>query len=125
MMKPLELLQWERRRKLQVREAFRAGMAAFSTSAGDPVAFYRACADYLIPAQRRLIDQDLRLATLIASRVPAAQALRSMFSCTSRSRATWATETPRSRTSFTASSLNSRANRLRCPITHLRFHHDT
>ncbi len=74
MMKPLEILQWERRRKLQVREAFRAGMTAFSTSAGDPVAFYRACASYLIPAQRRLIDQDLRLANLIESRVPASQA---------------------------------------------------
>jgi hypothetical protein len=73
MMKPLELLQWERRRKLQVREAFRAGMTAFGTSAGDPVAFYRACASYLIPAQRRLIDQDMRLANLIESRVPASQ----------------------------------------------------
>ncbi|MBL8200708.1 MAG: hypothetical protein JNK40_07035 [Chromatiales bacterium] len=73
MMKPLEILQWERRRKLQVREAFRAGMAAFGTSQADPVAFYRACADYLAPAQRRLIDQDMRLANLIESRVPAAQ----------------------------------------------------
>jgi hypothetical protein len=72
--KPLEVLQWERRRKLQVREAFRAGMAAYSNSANDPVPFYRACADYLVPAQRRLIDQDLRLASLIGSRVPAAQA---------------------------------------------------
>lgn len=74
MMKPLEILQWERRRKLQVREAFRAGMDAFGASQADPVAFYRACADYLIPAQRRLIDQDMRLANLIASRVPASQA---------------------------------------------------
>jgi hypothetical protein len=72
-MKPLEILQWERRRKLQVREAFRAGMTAFSSSPADPVSFYRACADYLVPAQRRLIDQDMRLANLIASRVPAAQ----------------------------------------------------
>ncbi|MDH5255245.1 MAG: hypothetical protein OEW72_04940 [Gammaproteobacteria bacterium] len=74
MMKPLEVLQWERRRKLQVREAFRAGMTAFATSGEDPVAFYRACADYLVPAQRRLIDQDMRLANLIRSRVPASQA---------------------------------------------------
>jgi hypothetical protein len=74
MMKPLEVLQWERRRNLQVREAFRAGTTAFSTAAGDPVAFYRACADYLVPAQRRLIDQDMRLANLIGSRVPASQA---------------------------------------------------
>ncbi len=72
-MKPLEILQWERRRKLQVREAFRAGLAAFAASPGDPVAFYGACADYLVPAQRRLIDQDMRLANLIESRVPASQ----------------------------------------------------
>ncbi|MEQ1800294.1 MAG: hypothetical protein ABL989_00065 [Gammaproteobacteria bacterium] len=74
MQKPLEILQWERRRKLQVREAFRAGIAAYAVSPADPVAFYRACADYLGPAQRRLIDQDMRLANLIESRVPAAQA---------------------------------------------------
>jgi hypothetical protein len=73
MLKPLETLQWERRRKLQVREAFRAGMSAFAAAGGDPVPFYRACADYLAPAQRRLIDQDLRLANLLASRVPSTQ----------------------------------------------------
>lgn len=71
---PLETLQWERRRKLQVREAFRAGMEAASSSPVDPVPFYIACADYLVPAQRRLIDQDLRLASLLESRVPSAQA---------------------------------------------------
>lgn len=72
-MKPLEILQWERRRKLQIREAFRAGMTAYQTLPGDPVAFYQACADYLAPAQRRLIDQDMRLARLLESRVPTAQ----------------------------------------------------
>ncbi|MEO7386933.1 MAG: hypothetical protein ABIX37_08370 [Gammaproteobacteria bacterium] len=72
-MTPLETLQWERRRKLQIREAFRAGLAAYANTTEDPVAFYRACAGYLIPAQRRLIDQDLRLAVLIASRVAATQ----------------------------------------------------
>lgn len=74
MMKPLEILQWERRRKLQVREAFRAGMESFLGAPGDPVGFYKACAAYLAPAQRRLIDQDMRLANLIESRVPASQA---------------------------------------------------
>lgn len=74
MMKPLEILQWERRRKLQVREAFRAGLDAAGKSPANPVAFYRACSDYLVPAQRRLIDQDLRLAHLIESRVPSSQA---------------------------------------------------
>jgi hypothetical protein len=72
-MKPLEVLQWERRRKLQVREAFRAGMEAPAESRPD-IDYYQACADYLIPAQRRLIDQDLRLANLLEPRVPAAQA---------------------------------------------------
>ena len=74
MLKPLEILQWERRRNLQVREAFRLGMEAWSKLSGDPLDFYLACADYLVPAQRRLIDQDLRLANLIAGRVPSAQA---------------------------------------------------
>lgn len=67
----LEKLRWERRRKLQVREAFRAGMAHFRANGGDPLAFYRACAAYMVPAQRRLIDQDLRLADLLEPRVPA------------------------------------------------------
>ena len=66
----LEKLRWERRRKLQVREAFRAGMRHFRKHGGDPVAFYVASARYMIPAQRRLIDQDLRLADLLEPRVP-------------------------------------------------------
>ncbi|MEO8443932.1 MAG: hypothetical protein ABI567_02875 [Gammaproteobacteria bacterium] len=74
MHKPLETLQWERRRKLQIREAFRAGMAGWAGKPGDPVPFYIACADYLVPAQRRLIDQDVRLAQLLQGRVPARQA---------------------------------------------------
>ncbi len=73
MLKPLEILQWERRRNLQVREAFRAGIEAWSKLPGDPIGFYLACADYLVPAQRRLIGQDLRLADLIAGRVAATQ----------------------------------------------------
>ncbi len=71
MMKPLETLQWERRRKLQVREAFRAGLDA---AVAAPLEFHLACAAYLVPAQQRLIDQDLRLANLLASRVPPGQA---------------------------------------------------
>ncbi|MBL8224883.1 MAG: hypothetical protein JNM50_06100 [Chromatiales bacterium] len=68
---PLETLRWERTRKLAVREAFRAGLAWHSGHAADPVPFYRACAAYLVPAQQRLIDQDRRLADLLAPRVPA------------------------------------------------------
>lgn len=73
MLKPLGILQWERRRNLQVREAFRLGMEAWSKLPGDPLVFYLACTDYLVPAQRRLIDQDLRLANLVARRVPSTQ----------------------------------------------------
>ena len=46
--------------------------------------------------------------------------MRNTFSCRSRSRAAYATNTPRSRTSFTASSLYSRLNFRRCIYT-LRF----
>jgi hypothetical protein len=70
---PLEMLRWERRRKLQVREAFRSGLAHFASHPGDPLAFYSACAAYLVPAQRRLIDQDMRLAELLKPRVPASE----------------------------------------------------
>jgi hypothetical protein len=69
---PLETLRWERTRKLAVREAFRAGLGWYPAHAGDdPLPFYRACAAYLVPAQQRLIDQDRRLADLLAPRVPA------------------------------------------------------
>lgn len=70
---PLEKLRWERRRKLQVREAFRRGLEHFAATPGDPVDFYLAAAAYLIPAQRRLIDQDMRLAVLLKPRVPQSQ----------------------------------------------------
>ncbi|ACM33578.1 IS5 family transposase [Acidovorax ebreus] len=46
----------------------------------------------------------------------------SRVSCTSRSRAACATATPRSVTSLTASTLNSRLNCRLVPINHLRFH---
>lgn len=69
----VELLRWERRRKMQVRESFSAGLAHFRGAGGDAEAFYRACSDYLVPGQQRLIDQDLRLVDLLAPRVPATQ----------------------------------------------------
>jgi len=68
----LEKLRWERRRKLQVRRSFEPALAHFRV-AGDPVPFYLAWARYMVPAQQRLIDQDLRLAELLASRVPSSQ----------------------------------------------------
>ncbi len=71
--KTLEKLRWERRRKLQVRQSFEPALAHFR-SGGDPVPFYLAWARYMVPAQQRLIDQDMRLAELLASRVPPRQA---------------------------------------------------
>jgi hypothetical protein len=70
----VEKLRWERRRKLQVREAFARGLEHFRSDAGDPLPFYQACAAYLVTGQRRLIEQDRRLADLLGPRVPAAQA---------------------------------------------------
>lgn len=69
----MEKLRWERRRKLQVREAFARGLEQFRGDAGDPLPFYQACAAYLVTGQQRLIEQDLRLADLLGPRVPAAQ----------------------------------------------------
>lgn len=70
--KTLEKLRWERRRKLQVRQSFEPAREHFR-SGGNPVPFYLAWARYMVPAQQRLIDQDLRLAELLASRVPPSQ----------------------------------------------------
>jgi hypothetical protein len=69
----LENLRRERQRKLQVRETFSRGLQRFRAGTQDPVPFYEACADYLVAGQRRLIDQDLRLAEMLAARVPARQ----------------------------------------------------
>jgi hypothetical protein len=73
-MTPLEGLRWERRRKLQVREAFSAGLARYRTESGEPRAFYLACADYLLQGQHRLVAQDMRLAEMLKARVAAEQA---------------------------------------------------
>ncbi len=72
-MTPLEELRWERRRKLQVREAFSVGLQRHQRDADDASVFYLACADYLLQGQRRLVDQDKRLAEMLKARVPAAQ----------------------------------------------------
>lgn len=69
----LENLRRERQRKLQVRETFSRGLQRLRGASQDPVPFYEICADYLVAGQRRLIDQDLRLAEMLAERVPAGQ----------------------------------------------------
>lgn len=73
MEKAVEKLRAERRRKLQVREAFARGLEHFRHDCADPVPFYLACADYLVAGQRRLIEQDLRLAAILEPRIPAGQ----------------------------------------------------
>ena len=74
---PLEQLRWERRRKMQVRESFSAGLGYHREQGQgkgqEPGEFYRACADYLIDGQRRLIDQDRRLVNMLMERVPRTQ----------------------------------------------------
>ncbi len=69
----VEQLRWERQRKLQVRELFSSGLAYYRDHTGAPLAFYLACADYLVAGQRRLIDQDRRLVEILAPKVPPAQ----------------------------------------------------
>lgn len=61
----------ERRRQMQVRKAFEAGLAAKDWGGSDPVAFYLACADYLKWSMDRLHDQDQIIHDLLSERIAA------------------------------------------------------
>lgn len=67
----LEFLRWERRRKLQVREAFARGLEQFRNDPARLFDFVLACAEYLALGQRRLVDQDRRLVEVLSPKVPA------------------------------------------------------
>ena len=63
----------ERRRQIQVRKAFEAGLAAVAWNGREPAAFYLACADYLAWSMNRLHEQDQIIHDLLAERIPAAE----------------------------------------------------
>jgi hypothetical protein len=63
----------ERRRQMQVRKAFDAGLAL--DGGYDPVLvpFFEACADYLIASMDRLHAQDQLIHDLLSARIPSAE----------------------------------------------------
>ncbi len=63
----------ERRRQMQVRKAFEAGIAAQKPGGPDPTAFYLACADYLEWSMDRLHEQDQIIHDLLGERIPGSE----------------------------------------------------
>jgi len=64
----------ERRRQIQVRKSFSAGLdPAAPWGAGDPEAFYLACSDYLLSSMDRLHDQDQMIHDLLRERIDPAE----------------------------------------------------
>ena len=59
----------ERRRQIQVRKAFEAGLAKSADDATDLADFYLACGDYIVWSMARLHDQDQRIHDLLKERL--------------------------------------------------------
>ncbi len=72
MLTPRTEIARERRRQIQIRKAFEAGLdAAAAWNGRDPATFYLACADYLLFSMERLHDQDQLIHDLLSERIPA------------------------------------------------------
>ncbi len=63
----------ERRRQIQVRKAFQAGLDTTGWAGADAARFYLCCADYLRWSMDRLHEQDQRIHDLLRERIPAAE----------------------------------------------------
>ena len=59
----------ERRRQIQVRKAFEAGLAKSADDATDLAEFYLACGDYIVWSMARLHHQDQRIHDLLKERL--------------------------------------------------------
>jgi len=59
----------ERRRQIQVRESFAAGLADSGDDAAKLTDFYLACGDYIVWSMARLHDQDQRIHDLLVERL--------------------------------------------------------
>ncbi len=59
----------ERRRQIQVRQAFEAGLAKRVHNDTDLADFYLACGDYIVWSMARLHDQDQRIHDLLVERL--------------------------------------------------------
>ena len=70
MLTPRAEIARERRRQMQVRKAFEAGLAAPAWQGGNAAAFYLACAAYLLWSMDRLHSQDQIIHDLLDERIP-------------------------------------------------------
>ncbi len=68
-MNPRAEIGRERRRQIQVRQAFEAGLAKNADDAMDLAEFYLACGDYIVWSMARLHDQDQRIHDLLKERL--------------------------------------------------------
>lgn len=74
MQSPRAEIARERRRQIQVRKSFNAGLdPAAPWGAADPDAFYLACSDYLLFSMDRLHDQDQLIHDLLRERMDPAE----------------------------------------------------
>ncbi len=71
MIGPRKEIARERRRQIQVRKAFEAGLALDEDQRGGLVSFYVACGEYLVYSMDRLHEQDQIIHDLLVARVPA------------------------------------------------------
>ena len=73
MVNPRAEIARERRRQIQVRKAFDAGLALDGGHDPALMPFYLACADYIVESMGRLHAQDQLIHDLLAARIPAAE----------------------------------------------------
>ena len=71
-MQPRAEIARERRRQIQVRKAFEAGLAL--PGAADLTEFYLACGEYLVFSMDRLHEQDQQIHDLLKRRIPVEEA---------------------------------------------------
>jgi hypothetical protein len=69
-MNPRGEIARERRRQIQVRKAFEAGLALAEQADRDLSAFYLACAEYMVFSMDRLHEQDQYIHDLLKQRIP-------------------------------------------------------
>jgi hypothetical protein len=72
-MNPRAEIGRERRRQIQVRKAFEAGLALHEQDAAELATFYLACGDYILWSMARLHDQDQKIHDLLKQRLEPGQ----------------------------------------------------
>jgi len=70
MIAPRKEIARERRRQMQVRKAFDAGLARHHEQRHQLTAFHAACGEYLVYSMDRLHEQDQLIHDLLAERIP-------------------------------------------------------